>query len=242
MLAYDSRNGIEEMTLLALSFLRDNSELRGFSQSQSHLQSAQSRRSAVRIAVIDDEVFAPQANLRSYGYSVEPIGDVKNVSEIIQYQIVLCDIMGVGRHFDTSLQGASLISEIKKNYPEKYVIAYTGAALNERAARLATSRADKTLKKDVEIEEWISTLDKASAEVTDPYIIWNKIRYRFIEIGVRTKDILHMEHLYVKSVTSQDSNLSQLTGKLTSTITQPDARAIIQNLAASLIFKAIFGA
>jgi hypothetical protein len=91
-----------------IKLFKSNSDISEFLDRSAHLKNPQARRSAIKIAVIDDEPFAPQTNLQSYGYNIKPIGDLKNLKEVAEYHIVLCDIMGVGRHFDSNLQGASL--------------------------------------------------------------------------------------------------------------------------------------
>ncbi len=230
------------MRAMALKLFATNDELRGYLSRSSHLQTAKERRAAVSIAVIDDEPFAPQANLQTYGYNIKPIGDLKDLNEVASFHMVLCDVMGVGRHFDAKLQGASLIAEIKKSYPEKVVIAYTGAAMNDRAAKLATERADRIIKKDVDIEQWTAVLDELGREAVDPYVIWNKVRRRFVEIDASTKDILALEDAYVRAVRSRDASFSLLTTRANEFNVQKDVRAIVQGIASSYIFNSIFGA
>ena len=224
----------------ALRLFKDNSDLRDFIARTGNLQSVTARREAVRIAVIDDEPFLPQNNLRSYNYNIQALGDVKSLKEVAGYHMILCDVMGVGRHFDPSLQGASLIAELKKLYPEKVVIAYTGAAMTERAAKIATQRADRTFKKDISLEDWTRHLDELAPEAIDPYQIWNKLRRRFVELDVRTRDIIVLEDGYVRSVLAQDPRFGILLRQAATIQVQQDVRAIIQGLAASLIFKALF--
>lgn len=169
---------------------RTNADLMNYLSTRSNLQSAQARRAAVNIAVIDDEPFLPQTNLQSYGYKVVPLGDIKSVTEVKDYHIVLCDVMGVGRHFDAKNQGATLIGEIKNNYPEKIVIAYTGGAMNDPAIKSAKDRADILIRKDVDGEEWVTKLDSVSKSAVDPHVMWNKIRNRLVQLDADTKDIL----------------------------------------------------
>lgn len=230
------------MKSLALNLFKSSRDIRDFAAKAAHLQSEQSRRAAVSIAVIDDQPFAPQTNLQAYGYSISQIGDIKSLNEVANYPLILCDIMGVGRHFDSRLQGASLISEIKKNFPEKIVIAYTGAGLNDRAVKIAADRSDKILKKDVDIDDWVETLDAATREAVDPFIIWNKVRARFIEMGVDTKDMLLLEDAYVEAILRRDLSFSSVKSISGSNGVRHDARAIVNGLISSLVFKAIFGA
>ena len=227
------------MKRFALSLFKTNSELVNFIRTTSNLRNIQARRAAIKIAVIDDQPFIPQTNLKSFGYEVIPIGDVKNVSEIKDYHMVLCDIMGVGRHFDAKAQGATIISEIKKNYPEKVVIAYTGGSLGDPAVKSAKSRADDMIRKDVDTEEWIAKLDERGAEAVDPYVMWNKVRRRFIELQVDTKSILILEDAFVRSVLNRESDLYTLRYITSSIPLGQDVRAILQGLASATIFAAI---
>ena len=149
--------------------------------------------------------------------------------------------MGVGRHFGAKAQGATLISEIKKIYPEKIVIAYTGGSAADPAVQAANERADALIRKDVDGEEWAAKLDELGTAAVDPHIIWQKVRARFIELGVDTKDILRLEDAFVRSVLSRQSDLAILTGTLSNINVGPDVRAIVQGLASSIIFAAIVG-
>jgi DNA-binding NarL/FixJ family response regulator len=58
------------------------------------------------------------------------------------------------------MQGAYLIEEIKRNYPEKAVIAFTGGATNSNISKRAAAAADDYLRKDASIEDWRELLDK----------------------------------------------------------------------------------
>lgn len=107
-------------------------------------------RSRFPIVVIDDKDFTPMKNLQRYNFSVTHFDDISSIDSIYRYPIVLCDLHGVGASLGSRLQGAQVIREIKKNYPEKYVIAYTGDGSSEMT-EVAISYADAYLKKDVGI-------------------------------------------------------------------------------------------
>ena len=70
------------MKSFALQFFKTNASLSNYIRSTSNLQNVQSRRAAIRIAVIDDQPFLPQMILQNYGYNVVQIGDLKNVAEV----------------------------------------------------------------------------------------------------------------------------------------------------------------
>lgn len=226
----------------SVRLFKSNSDIQSFYRDKINFKDSKDKRSKVNVAVIDDEPFAPQANLSSYGYKIDPIGDIKDIHELEEYGIVLCDIIGVGRYFDKSTQGASIISEIKLNYPEKIVLAYTGAMLNQSSARLAGQRADKIIKKDADIEEWITVLDGYCDDVMDPYQVWKKIRKRLVEMDASTKNILILEDAYVASVESRDASFSLLKEALNENGIGQDVRGIFQGVVGSALFSLLFGA
>lgn len=233
--------GVNALKKLTLSIYKSNSDIRDFSRQNHVLVDERTRRSAIRIAVIDDQLFLPQTNLQVYGYKITSIGDIKSLDQVADYNIILCDLMGVGMNFDTKNQGASLISEIKKNFPSKIVIAYTGASMKALVAKSAQSRADALFKKDIDNEEWIEHLDQFASEAIDPFVIWNKIRARLIELNADTKTILALEDAYVRSVLARDASFIEMNAIISNEKIGGDIRAIIQGLISSIIFTAIFG-
>lgn len=195
------------------------------------------RRKRVPIAVIDDEPFAAQQTLTNHGYDIRPIGDLKNLKEIDEYNIILCDLRGVGGHFDNKNQGAYLIDEIKRNHPEKFVIAYTGGAQDDAMARRANNSADVFLRKDADIEEWRDKLDDFIDRLCNPIIVWRRQRDALVKNNVSTVDILKLEDAFVRSVEKSDPTIFR---RMASGYDiKADARAVAQSLVASGIFALI---
>jgi hypothetical protein len=79
------------------------------------------------IAVIDDEPFHRLEQLRTHGFNITELGDIKAIDQVGSYPIVVCDIKGVGKAFGSPLEGAHVLSEIRKTYPDKYLITFSGA-------------------------------------------------------------------------------------------------------------------
>ena len=104
------------------------------------------------IVIIDDQEFTDLASLLRYNFNITHFSDLESIGTIARYHIVLCDLIGVGTSLSKRLQGAQIIREIKKSYPEKFVIAYTGGGYSE-AFEHSISIADRYLKKDANIEE-----------------------------------------------------------------------------------------
>ena len=200
-------------------------------------------RQAVPIAVIDDQPFEPATNLRNNHYNVVQLFDIKNISELRLHPIILCDLQGVGSSLNAELQGAHLIREIKKHYPEKSVIAYTGIGKNAIMSRIAQQNADKFLKKDSSLEDWIDTLDEVVSNVTDPVYMWKKFRKRMLDAGITPFQLTKLEDAFVGGMESSVEH--GVRDRVETTIVQlgihKDLRAIIQSFIASLIFKALIG-
>lgn len=197
------------------------------------------RRSKVSIAIIDDEPFTAQQNLTNHGYDVHPIGDIKKLDEIDAYNIILCDLAGVGLNFNEQYQGAYLIDEIKRNHPEKFVVAYTGGAPNDEITQRANKAADTFIRKDANMEEWRDKLDDLIERLCDPVIVWRRQRDALVKQNVATLDILRLEDAFVKSVEIGEPAVFQKKAK--SLDLSGDARAIAQSLIGSGILLLLTG-
>lgn len=200
------------------------------------------KRSEISIAVIDDQPFEAGRNLMSYGYNIKEIGDLKSVSEISGYPIVLCDLMDVGAHFDKSAQGASIIKEIRKNYPATYVLAYSGSSSSDPIVRRAALYADRFIKKDSELEEWTETLDEYISKVTDVREIWQRIRSALVDERVDTKDLLKLEDAFVRAYLTGDAKLEGMSAVVQNMRVGSSARSIVEGLVTSALFLLIVGA
>lgn len=205
-------------------------------------QGVRERRSLVSIGVIDDEPFQPKHNLENVGYKIVLLGDPKNIEAAKPHQIVLCDIQGVGQALDAKRQGSFLIRELKMNYPDKYVVAYSGGAMTHSLVRDSAVSADAFLKKDVDIETWTDKLDDVIKTLLDPYQVWMRQRRALIERDVDTLTIIRLEDAFVKSMTSRAKpDETPLAAFANTSLVRTDVRAIMQSLIASGIFKILVG-
>lgn len=214
-------------------------ELASWKKTASSLTSDKEKRERIRIAVVDDQPFAPEQNLRNAGFKVDSIGDIKTIEELEPFQIVLCDLQGVGAHFDSKYQGGFIINEIKRNYPEKFVLAYTGGSLDASVVSYAQSFADDFLKKDADIDEWRDKLDAVIRHLSDPVEVWRRQRDALVDADVSTLEILKLEDVFVQSVKRGDPQ--PYVYYVNGARIDKDIRAIGQSLIASGIFKLLFG-
>lgn len=229
------------MKSLTLSVWTSASDIEGYYRDQIGPKDIRKRRANVGICAIDDQPFAPQQNLMNYGFKIDCLGDIKTVAEVAQYDIILCDIMGVGQSFDIRTQGASIMSEIRRCHPEKFIVAYTGSALNQTAARQASSVADDILKKDIDIEEWTQFLDHYCTLALNPYKVWSRIKISMADKEIDTKEILRAEDAYCRSILKGDSSFKLLTKISSDSGMREDIRAIANGLISSIAFKFMIG-
>ena len=155
-------------------------------------------RANVPIVVIDDQEFAPLVTLRKNGYNIAYMSDIPNMSALTNYSIILCDLRGVGTEMNPTLQGAHIIKQIKQEFPEKIVIAYTGGG-DRRMLAYAISVADHYTEKDTPIESWCDLLDSAIKDLANPAYVWRRLRVRFLSAGVTPYDLAVLEDLFVRS-------------------------------------------
>ncbi len=157
-------------------------------------------KSKVEIAVLDDNPFEPREALLKHKFRIVELGpDIRSVDQVSTYPIVVCDVGGVGKAFGSMLEGAHLVTEIHKAYPDKYLMAYTGMTYS-LAITNALTAADKRMEKDASIEAWVQTLEAALSEVMNPRTRWIRLRRELLARGVELYDVLKLEQAFIKSV------------------------------------------
>jgi hypothetical protein len=156
-------------------------------------------RSIIPIAVIDDEELAYIDILRNHGFNLRQFKDIEDVKAVQSYDIVMCDIKGVGKHFKSRYEGAHLIAEIRKHYPAKILLAYTSHQFDPTYKKFF-SMADQVLKKDIDSDEWIESLDAAIKDAVDPVFQWKRLRDYLLTKDTPLSTLIAIEHEFVNSV------------------------------------------
>jgi hypothetical protein len=195
------------------------------------------RRAEFPILVIDDEPFSPIEFLRRHNFNITHMPDAPSIDTAARFSIVLCDILGVGKGLNPSRQGVQLISEIKKSYPEKIVVAYTGGGsspLVEQAIQIA----DSYLKKDASLEEWLDCLDRSIKELANPADVWRKLRHRLLDAGATPYQLAQLEDTFVSHALEGRSVYEPaLLSEAGRVDLKPAAREIMRHLIATAIFE-----
>jgi len=155
------------------------------------------------------------------------------------YDIILCDIQGVGTKFNEVFQGAYLVKEIYKRYPFKIIIAYTGSRYDPRYNEYL-KYAEYNIIKDASSEEWVEKLDSALELASNPEHRWNRVRRYLLNKGVPLFELTLLEDDFVCRFLENKSFDDFPNNKIAKTL-DDDIRAILQSFTANALFKILVG-
>lgn len=189
-------------------------------------------RKQTNVLVIDDEGFEPKSFLESNDYRLTSKTFIENIREVSEYSIILCDIRGIGGNISPTYEGAFIIKEIKENYPEKAVIAYT-ASQYDPSYNIYLQRADEVLPKSLSTEEWLDVLDKYIELISNPVFQWKVLRNRMIQKDIPLVDIARLENAYVKSYLKGEFNGFE---KIANSM-DPEVKDMAMDFISNIVFK-----
>lgn len=195
-------------------------------------------RKKINILVVDDKEFDFLNPLRSCGFNIRYLEDLSDVRDASAYEIILCDIMGVGTTIDEELQGASIIKQIKIVYPLKRVIAYT-ASNYDPTFNEALGHADSVMLKGSSFDDWSNLLDTQIMKLMNPCTQWEILRYSLLEAGVSTIDAAKIEDRYVKAFQTKNA---QPIKELVSADSSSNVGTILSGFLSSTLAKVVLGA
>lgn len=158
------------------------------------------------ILIIDNEDFPLEEALSSLGFRLKKKnGNEENfcINDYAEYDIVLCDISGVGQHLSSKYEGAFLANEIKKAYPNKIVISYTSTSYSPQYYQFQQF-LDGIIPKGNSIEDWVALLDDRIKKLADIKYQWVITRNKLLQENVNIGIVANLEHLFVKSVINKD--------------------------------------
>jgi len=190
------------------------------------------RRKDYGIAVIDDEGFNYRDLLITHDFDIKVFNDIEDIRTVQAYPIIVCDIKGVGKKFGSPKEGAHIISEIRKTFPDKYLIAFTGHQF-DTSYNAYFQMCDAVLTKDLDSDGWVSQLDAAISTLMDPTEQWKKLRRFLLERQVDLYIVFQLEQQYINAVKErhrekfpQTSTIRELPG---------DVRNVLTNFAGSYL-------
>lgn len=162
---------------------------------------AKMKREDVRMVVVDDEDFPYLDILKLHKFNIDTLNDITSLATLEAYDVVLCDLNGVGKSFSEQYQGAYLVKEIYKRYPFKIIISYTGISFDARYNEYL-KYADFSIKKDIESEKWVEKLDMSIELLSNIEKRWTKMRDFLLNNNVSLYNVMLLEDNLVKYIES----------------------------------------
>lgn len=168
--------------------------------------SIQKLKKEIKIAVIDDQDFPPTNNLRNLGFNINTFKDISTLEQVKEYPVIICDIKGIGKEFGGKYEGAFVISELRKIYPDKYIISYSTSSYDLDISSFI-QKSDVIASKGATIEEWSSILEKAIKDTSNASIRWKKTRESLLNNDIELSDLLDLEQKYILSINNSKNEM-----------------------------------
>jgi hypothetical protein len=197
------------------------------------------KRNEVPILVIDDEDIPYLEDIRNHGFNFTRLNDIDQIESVKGFEIVLCDIRGIGKKFKSKFEGAHIISEIKKVFPYKIVIAYTAYTFDPTYNKYFNI-ADDVFRKDIDRDEWIEKLDNAIEMAINPITKWIKIRNFLQEQNISSVDIIKLEDEYVDMI-QRKRRIDSFPSKRLKRNLSSNVQDVINSFLGSLFLKLLLG-
>ncbi|MHB1274168.1 MAG: hypothetical protein ACYCZD_15655 [Rhodanobacter sp.] len=175
------------------------------------LQDSARLKQNTQIAVIDDQPFSKIDVLRNHKFNITELGDIRSVDQVAEYSIIVCDIRGVGKSLSSDLEGAHLAAEIRKTYPDKYLISYSGAQFDITYNDPLRS-VDASIAKDAPTEQWVAVLERGLETVTNPRERWVRLRRNLLDRGVEVHEVFDLEQGFIKAIEKRDESQINVSG------------------------------
>nr|DAQ92339.1 MAG TPA: DNA-binding response regulator [Caudoviricetes sp.] len=196
-------------------------------------------RNDIKIGVVDNEPFEKMEILRQHQFNIQECGNISSIDSLLAFDIILCDIQGVGLKFNKTFQGAYLIKEIYKKYPFKVIIVYSGKLFDARYNDYL-KYAEFSIKKDASSEEWVDKLDKALELINNPENRWIRLRDYLLSRGVSLFDLTLLEDDYVTRIIERKSFDDFPKDKIRHKL-KPDFKDVLKSFATNIATKFIVG-
>lgn len=195
------------------------------------------KRENVKMVLVDDAQFPYYDLLRQHKFNIDTLNDVTSLTTLEAYDVILCDLNGVGKKLSETYQGAYLVKEIYKRYPFKIIISYTGISFDARYNEYL-KYADFSVKKDVESEVWVEKLDMAIDMLSNIEKRWIRVRNYMLDNNVSLFNVMLLEDNLVKSI--EDGEKDKFPSSKLITDLGKDLKEVLISFAGSAAVRLLF--
>lgn len=164
------------------------------------------KRAELRIAVIDDEGF-DKNSLEKFGFTNIDIKEsYGSLSDYKQYNLILCDVDGIGTNADPKKQGLAIAKELSDiYYPATVVAIYSGKELSKYEYENIPNV--EVIRKNISFAELAERIMQVSEILWRPKEIWAAIEGKLRKDRITNKDLAVFEDAFVRAYTSKSSSI-----------------------------------
>lgn len=164
----------------------------------------------IRVAIIDDQPFPWKDALEGRGcrvnYFPDYIKPIKQTNQKVKvhdlgsYDIIICDIHGVGSTMFPQVEGIGVIEDLRRKYPLHVIAAYTGnpGAIYSRLKR--QDSLDMVFSRDWQVDDFLLNFDELAKIFRSPRHRWNFVRKRLNYLDIGEEKIESFRKSFVESV------------------------------------------
>lgn len=161
-------------------------------------------RNNIKIAIIDDMEVPYLESLRKSGYNVRHYKDIEDFEMLKSYSVIVCDIKGVGKSFGSKLEGAYIIKEARKLFPEKYIIAMS-SAVYKISVNKVIGVADDKIARDSDLDHVSDSIGKAVNTMSSNRLRWLRLRDNLLNIhNVDMYNVWLIEQDFIAAMLKKD--------------------------------------
>lgn len=155
--------------------------------------------SSIKVCFIDDKGFDLNG-FRKTGYSqVERYKAYAGPNQFSAFQIIACDIDGIGVDVDKTKQGLAVAKILKTTFPEKIVLVYSANDPFSYDQQFYET-CDGFFPKSFSHSQIAEYLNKKAAIYWDPIAAWKWNENYLRQNSISNKTIAYMEDVYVRSL------------------------------------------
>lgn len=151
----------------------------------------------IKICVIDDEGF-DYRTLNSLGFKdIITHHDFQRIEDYSSFNVILCDIDGVGRELDKDKQGLAIVHQLISNFPNTLVFIFSGKTITDYGD---IPKGAKVIEKRRSMSDIGSIIIHDYSETNKPSNIWHRYSEKLMSDGISMKTLAFLEDLFVKSI------------------------------------------
>ena len=155
-------------------------------------------REEYRIVVIDDEGFNTTV-LAKYNYDNVTVHEAfEGIPAYSKFDVILCDIQGIGDNVQSKHGGVEVAIQLKKQYPQKIITLFSGKEKSN--IKLNYDILDGFIDKSLSGSELVSKIDEMILDRVNPVLIWDRLEDELRLSQVKNKEIAILEDIYCKSL------------------------------------------